>query len=164
MTIHYIEATIEDLPTIVNIYNEAIPTHQSTADLELITVADREDWFHSFDDTHPIWLIYDNDQVVGWVALEQMYGRAAYKKSAEIAIYLTQTTKGKGIGSQTIEFIEQTAKRLGLKSIAGYVLSQNIPSQRMFQKAGFDQWGFMLDVCEFDGQFKGVYIFGYHPN
>lgn len=107
MTIKFELATNKDLPKIVEIYNEAIPTHQSTADLEPITIDDRIDWFdwfNSFDDTHPIWLIKAYDETVGWVALEQMYGRAAYQKLAEIAIYLSQNGQAKVLDHKQSNF------------------------------------------------------------
>ena len=157
MTIKFELATNKDLPRIVEIYNEAIPTHQSTADLEPITIDDRIDWFNSFDDTHPIWLIKANDEIVGWVALEQMYGRAAYQKSAEIG-------QGKGIGPQAIQFLKDQAKELGLKAIAAYVLSQNQPSRKMFERSGFTEWGHLPKVCIFDDIERDIYIYGYHTN
>ena len=164
MTIKFELATNKDLSKIVEIYNEAIPTHQSTADLEPITIDDRIDWFNSFDDTHPIWLIKANDETVGWVALEQMYGRAAYQKSAEIAIYLSPNGQGKGIGPQAIQFLKDQAKELGLKAIAAYVLSQNLPSRKMFERSGFAEWGHLPKVCIFDDIERDIYIYGYHPN
>jgi L-amino acid N-acyltransferase YncA len=39
------DATIADLPRIVEIYNFAVATRESSCDIEPITVAAREEWF-----------------------------------------------------------------------------------------------------------------------
>ena len=46
-----------DFQSILDIYNQAIPTHQITADLELVTMENRRTWFdfHLSSDKYPIW-------------------------------------------------------------------------------------------------------------
>lgn len=51
------KAVHADLPRIVEIYNQIIPSRLATADLEPVTVADREAWFASFTVTHPLWVM-----------------------------------------------------------------------------------------------------------
>jgi phosphinothricin acetyltransferase len=43
------DAIEDDLPAIIEIYNESIPAGRSTADTEPITVSGRLDWFRKFD-------------------------------------------------------------------------------------------------------------------
>lgn len=159
-------ATKDDLPTIVSIYNEAVVTHQSTGDLEPITVADRTTWFASFDDQHPIWVLVNqaDTQIVGWVALEPFYGRIAFAKSAEVAIYLKQTTKGQGLGQRAIKFIQHSATERGLVTLVAYVLSQNSASQHMFERSGFSHWGYLPAIGEFDGVRRGLHLYGWHTD
>ncbi len=57
MKYDFVRATRADLPAIVHIYNEAILTRTSTADLHTFTPEQRAGWFDQFDDRHPIWLI-----------------------------------------------------------------------------------------------------------
>lgn len=71
---------------------------------------------------------------------------------------------GKGIGPQAIQFLKDQAKELGLKAIAAYVLSQNLPSRKMFERSGFAEWGHLPKVCIFDDIERDIYIYGYHPN
>ena len=49
-------ATINDLPAIVDIFNQAIPL-QVNDESTPIEVADRREWFMQFDSTHPIWVL-----------------------------------------------------------------------------------------------------------
>ena len=50
-------ATPADLPAIVAIYNASIPGRMATADIEPVTVAQREEWFRAFDPaSRPLWV------------------------------------------------------------------------------------------------------------
>ncbi len=52
------DATLEDLPTIVEIYNSTIPGRMVTADTEPVTVESREKWFHEHSPTfRPLWIM-----------------------------------------------------------------------------------------------------------
>ena len=58
--IEFVPATTADLPKIVAIYNETIPTHQATADLQPQTVDQKADWFAAHNDHFPAWMIQDD--------------------------------------------------------------------------------------------------------
>ena len=48
------EAVQGDLPAIVAIYNSTIESRQSTADLQPVTVAERQAWFDAHDGKRPL--------------------------------------------------------------------------------------------------------------
>ena len=56
------KATLQDLPEVVRIYNEAIATTTATFDLDPVTVEDRLGWFKEFLDgqDNPM-LVVDSD-------------------------------------------------------------------------------------------------------
>lgn len=61
----FIKAEHADLPRIVEIYNQIIPSRLATADLKPVSVEEREEWFNSFTETHPIFKIMDRDKMLG---------------------------------------------------------------------------------------------------
>lgn len=66
------DAAIEDLPSIVEIYNLAVATRENSCDIEPITVAAREQWFTKQSGSRPpIWVAEDADApergVVGYL-------------------------------------------------------------------------------------------------
>ena len=67
------KAVHADLPRIVEIYNQIIPSRLATADLEPVTVADREAWFASFTVTHPLWVM-----TILWPSRLRTHGRDQY--------------------------------------------------------------------------------------
>lgn len=75
MTIYFENAVIEQLPKIVEIYNQTIAGRMVTADLAPVTVESRLSWFQDFNpETRPLWVIKREQQVAGWVGLESFYG------------------------------------------------------------------------------------------
>ena len=58
MSVSLRTATMSDLPIIVDIYNQTIPSHQVTADLKPVTVEQRRNWFLSHTPEHyPLWVV-----------------------------------------------------------------------------------------------------------
>ena len=66
------EATENDLPAIVEIYNQSIPAGWSTADTRPITIAERVEWFRKFDPARrPIWVAEADSRVVATAYLRR---------------------------------------------------------------------------------------------
>lgn len=165
MTPIFSEATHAQLPRIVAIYNEIIPSRLATADLTPVTVADREAWFAAFDhDTRPLWVMLDGATIAGWVGLESFYGRPAYVHTAEISIYIDEAYRHHGLGQQALDFVASQLVRLKVDTLVAYIFSHNQPSQGLFKKNGFAQWAHLPDVAAMDGQLRSLDILGrrYH--
>lgn len=157
-------ATRDDLPEIVELFNQAIPlqVNDETAPLEVV---DREEWFEQFDDTHPLWVAIINDQVVGWCALERFYPHHAYYRSAEIAIYVREGFQGLHLGRQMLQFVDdQIENQLDLKTVIAYIYAENAASQHLFTSAGYEQWGHLPQISEIKGKMRTLLIYGKHFN
>ena len=158
-------ATAADLPAVVKIFNQAIPlmVNDDTAPL---AVADRQEWFHQFDDQHPLWVMTTSDQqVVAWCALEQFYSHPAYYRSAEIALYVDEGFQRQHLGRRLLDYVSQQIEHDGLlKTVIAYIYQENIASQRLFEKAGYAQWGTLPQISEINGQLRTLLVFGKHFN
>jgi L-amino acid N-acyltransferase YncA len=80
-------ATLEDLPTVVAIYNSTIASREVTADTEPVTVESRLNWFHEHQPgRRPLWIIEraDDDsvqpEILGWISYSNFYGRPAIQR------------------------------------------------------------------------------------
>ena len=163
MNIEFRYATHDDLPAITAIYNQAIPTRQSTADLEPVTVAIKEAWFAAFDHTsHPIWLLLADGKIAGWVSLQQFSERYAYHQTAEISIYFDRSYQHQHLGQTALDFVFDQLPALGLDTIVADVFHHNTPSQRLFTRNGFEQWGHLPRIALMDGQRRDLDILGRH--
>ena len=154
------DATIEDLPAIVAIYNESIPGGMATADLEAVTVESREEWFSDFNpNRRPCWVVEDEAQVVGCVYLRSFYaGRPAYDKTAEISTYISASHQGRGLGTRLKEKMIAACPRLGVENLLRFYFDHNETSRRINQKLGFQDAAHLSEIAEVFGVKRGVVI------
>lgn len=163
MTLEFREAQIADLPQIVAIYNQIIPSRLATADLTPVKVAQRTNWFNEFNhEQRPLWLLQEDDQIVGWVGLESFYGRPAYAHTAEISLYLDQDWQHQGLGQQALDYVISQLPRLEVDTLLAYVFSHNLPSQHLFKRNQFATWAHLPDIALMDGQRYSLDILGRH--
>lgn len=161
MSLHFSLASHQDLPQIVAIYNQIIPSRLATADLVPVTVAEREKWFASFSPTHPLWVIRNEaNTIIGWVGLEHFYGRSAYEHTSEIAIYIDQKARHQGVGKQALQFVIRQLPKLGISAIVAYIFGHNQPSLNLFKSFSFVEWGRLPKVAELDGVQRDLVIMG----
>lgn len=155
------DAVHTDLPFIVEIYNSTIPSRTVTADLEPITVEDRIGWFNSHTpNCRPLWVAEADEHVVGWVSVRSFYGRPAYHITAELGLYVSPAYRHCGVGSQLLQAVITQSPQLGLENLLGFIFAHNYPSLSLFQKFGFQQWGYFPEVAEFDGVRRDLVILG----
>ena len=155
-------ASVEDLPAIVAIYNEAIRERFATADLEPVTVEARAAWFHEHDpSTLPIYVAERAGAVVGWCSLSAYRpGRAALKATAEISYYVRAEARGQGVGTVLVRHAIDEAPRLGKRVLFGILLERNTASINLLKKCGFELWGFLPEVALIEGQSIGHVYYG----
>ncbi|EAZ93052.1 GNAT family N-acetyltransferase [Crocosphaera chwakensis] len=154
-------AELEDLEDIVEIYNSSIPSRIATGDLQKITVESRLKWFQERDSKHyPIWVIENDNKVIGWISLQHFYGRPAYKSTAEISLYIAQSHRSKGIGKKLLEYVIQESPKLELTTLLGFIFAHNQPSLNLFKKYNFQQWGYLPKVAQLDNIERDLIIMG----
>ena len=161
----YRNATLNDLPTIVDIYNSTIASRLVTADTEPVSVESRLDWFNAHNaETRPLWMVEENAETIGWVSFNNFYGRPAYNNTAEISIYLHPTARGKGYGKKILQYCIQQATSLHIHTLLGIIFAHNIPSLTLFANEGFTQWGHLPEIAIMDGNHYSVVIMGLKTN
>ncbi|PXZ04195.1 GNAT family N-acetyltransferase [Gilliamella apicola] len=159
--ITYTDATLDDLPFIVEVYNSTIASRQVTADLQPVSVESRFAWFEQHNpQKRPLWLIKYHDQPCGWVSLSSFYGRPAYDKTVEISLYIHQDFRGQKIGQITVAKMESFAKQAGIEAILSYIFGHNIASLNLFEKMNYKQWALLPKVAELDGVKRDLVILG----
>lgn len=163
MSLSYRDATLDDLPAIVAIYNSTVPSRQVTADLEPVSVESRVAWFHAHGpQKRPLWVVEDrqNGSVIAWLSFSDFYGRPAYQRSAEVSIYLDERARGKGLGKQLLAASLAAAPALGIDTVLGFIFGHNEASLRLFRGFGFDTWGTLPRVAVLDGVERDLVILG----
>lgn len=156
------DATPNDLPQIVAIYNSTIASRTVTADLAPVTVESRLPWFHHHKpESRPLWVIENEaGETIGWVSFQNFYGRPAYQATAEISIYIDGAQRGKGLGKQVLQYCLDRCPALGIKNLLGYIFAHNEPSLRLFKHCGFEEWGVLPNIAVLDGITRTLKIVG----
>jgi phosphinothricin acetyltransferase len=162
MTFAYRDATLDDLPAIVAIYNSTVPSRLVTADLEPVSIESRRAWFDAHGPaTRPLWVVEDEaGRVIAWLSFSDFYGRPAYRHTSEVSIYLDEAARGKGLGRQLLAAALDAAPRLDIHTVLGFVFGHNEPSMRLFRGFGFDVWGTLPRVAVLDGVERDLVILG----
>lgn len=154
-------AAAPDLPRIVEIYNAAIPTRRSTADLEPVSVRSRVAWFAIHDPARrPIWVVEVGGVVVGWLSFSDYYGRPAYRTTVEVGLYLAPEAQGQRLGRALLGHAIEAAPALGVRSLLWITFADNAASVALAERFGFARWGLLPRVTELDGERRDVAILG----
>lgn len=156
------DATLDDLPKIVEIYNSTVASRLVTADLEPVSVESKLDWFHQHNpEFRPLWMVLDSEKnIVGWVSFQDFYGRPAYQKTAEISIYIDEKYRVKGYGKQILKYCIEKAPNLGVENLLAFIFAHNLPSLTLFEKFGFKLWANLKNIAEMDGEKRSLIILG----
>jgi L-amino acid N-acyltransferase YncA len=155
-------ASWNDLPEIIGIYNEAVEQRFATADLRPVTIDQRVNWFRDHDPSiFPIYAFEAEHSVRGWCSLSAYRpGREALLGTAEISYYVRHDSQRQGIGSALVQHAASEAPDLGKRILFGILLEGNEPSIRLMRKCGFELWGRLPDVAEFDGELVSHLYYG----
>ncbi|MGF6953405.1 RimJ/RimL family protein N-acetyltransferase [Neobacillus sp. B4I6] len=151
MTTNFIKLT-EPTSNIVEVFNRwendpaLIPLtrpNQNQSEMERREEMSLVDLTKRLEDHH-IYLIYLNDQLIGEMnyVVDPNY---LYKKepgTAWIGITLGESEgRGKGIGYDAIQYMEEQIKKQGLKRIELGVFEFNEQAQKLYQKLGYKEIG-----------------------
>ncbi len=161
------DARENDLPAIVEIYNAAIPGRMATADTVSISVESRADWFAQHNSqTRPLWVLErkleseSKLEIIAWISLNSFYGRPAYQATAEVSLYVASNHHGEGIGTRLLQKMIAHCPDFGVETLVGFVFAHNLASLKMNGKVGFQQWGFLPEVAQLDGEKRDLIIVG----
>lgn len=155
-------AVEKDIPSITEIYNQAVNLRSATATTEPVTVQDRHAWLAAHaPDAYPVFVAECDGVVAGWCSLSpHRPGRKALSHTAEISYYIHEDFRRLGIASRLITHALEQCPRLGLKSLFAILLDINAASISILEKFGFQKWGHLPNIAEIDGKECGQFIYG----
>lgn len=132
----------QDLPAILEIYNDAIINTTAVYDYEPHTLEMRKQWFRIKEaQGYPVFVAEENGWVVGFSSIGPWRAWAAYKYSVENSIYVAADQRGKGIGKKLLEPLIEAAKQLDLHAIIAGIDATNEVSINLHRSFGFTEAG-----------------------
>jgi phosphinothricin acetyltransferase len=132
-------ATRDDVPGILDIYNEAVLNTTATYDYDPATLEQRLLWFDEHArDGYPIFVAQDDmGRIVGWSSLSRFHNRVGYKFTTENSVYVAAGHRGRGVGKRLMPPLIQGARELGLHAIIAGIDAENPASIRLHAQFDF---------------------------
>jgi L-amino acid N-acyltransferase YncA len=123
----------EDWAEVAQIYAEGIETGNATFETE---VPSWEEWDAAHLAGHRF--VAERDGVVvGWIALSPASRRPCYAGVAEISVYVAESARGTGVGTELLAAVVASAERDGLWTLQTSVFPENEPSLALLHRFEF---------------------------
>lgn len=154
-------ATREDLPGILEIYNDAVLQTTATYDYEPRTLEHRQGWFDDHVKNDYAIFVAENEagQLVGWSALNRYHDRMGYRFTTENSVYIGASHRGRGIGKLLLAPLIHAARERGWHAILAAIDAENEASVRLHASFGFQKVGLFKQVgFKFDRWLDVVYM------
>jgi L-amino acid N-acyltransferase YncA len=147
-------ADINDLESIVAIYNQAIDARFQVAFTERFATEDRIDWFREHTPgSFPVLVNEIEGTIAGWLSISPYRaGRMALRYTVDISYFVDEQHVAIGVGSALLAAGLQLCRDLGYKTALAIILDKNKASVRLAEKFGFERWAYLPDVADFGGE------------
>lgn len=89
----------------------------------------------------------DAGEVVGYAYLDTFNPRSAYRRTADLSIYVSHRHLHEHIGGILLAAIEKEAKEYGITTLISIITSENAGSVAFHEKNGFIREGTIHDVA-----------------
>jgi phosphinothricin acetyltransferase len=154
------DATVDDLPAVVEIYNQAVLHTTATADFAPQTLAARRTWFDERRTQGlPVIVAVADGKVVGWGALNRYHARIGYRFTVENSVYVAESAQGRGVGKALLAELVAAARRGGYHAVIAVLAGDNAASTALHQKFGFVEMGRLAEIIhKFDRWIDVVYL------
>ncbi len=144
-----------DWESVANIYKEGIETGVATFETNVPS-------FESWDRTHIKtcrFVAELNGTILGWVALSPVSSRCVYGGVAEVSVYISKISRGRGIGKLLLKYLIIASEQEGIWTLQSGVFPSNHGSIKVHEAAGFRFIGKRERVGKLDGQWIDNILF-----
>ncbi|AIE86133.1 GNAT family N-acetyltransferase [Fimbriimonas ginsengisoli] len=157
---HLRAATRDDVPAILDIYNEAILNSIGTADYDPVSLSARLSWYDGLvEGGYPILVCEEMGECLGYAALAPWVRRTGYRPTAENAVYVAPSARGRGVGHRLLEALIEAGRDAGFRSIIARIATDNEASLRLHRQFAFAEVGHLPQVfVKFDRWYDVVLL------
>lgn len=152
------KARLDDLESLLDIYNYEVLNGTATFDMHPKTYAERLDWFHEHNvENHPLIVAEADGCVVGYASLSPYRAKEAYKKTVELSVYISPEYRRRGIARRLIcDILEEARQREDIHTVISVITSGNDASIHLHKEFGFTHCGTLKEVGEKFGKLLDV--------
>src|SRR4051812_13950356 len=133
-------ANENDLPQLLDIYNDIIINTTAVYQYEIHTIEMRKEWFATKQQQgFPVFVAEEDKSIVGFSTIGTFRNWQAYKYSVENSVYVASDQRGKGIGKLLIPPLIDAAKQMDMHTIIAGIDATNEVSLRLHKNFGFEE-------------------------
>ena len=145
----------EDGEKVIEIFQEGIEGGNSTFDESAPTW---EGWDQKFFNICRFVLENENDEIIGWAALQPVSNRDCFKGVAEVSIYMRNNAQGKGFGSILLQKLILDSEEHGFWTLQAGIFPENEASVYVHQKLGFRTVGNREKIGQMNGVWRDIIL------
>jgi L-amino acid N-acyltransferase YncA len=148
-------ATIADAAAIARIYNQGIEDRIATFETRPRRAEDVARWF---DGAHPVVVVEEAGQIVGFASTSAYRPRECYAAIAEFSVYVARERRGAGVGRLALAHLIEAAAAAGLHKLVSRIFPENVASRAACRAAGFREVGVYREHGQLEGVWKDCVI------
>ena len=131
-------ATEQDLPAMLDIYNDIIANTTAVWHYEPHTLQMRTEWFEQRQQQgFPIFVAEEAGKVLGFSTFGSFRPWPGYSKTVENSVYVAADSRGKGVAKLLLPPLIEAARQLGIHAIVAGIDAENEISIALHKKFGF---------------------------
>ena len=137
----------EDLPAILEIYNDVILNTTAVYDYIPHSLERRREWFNDKKtEGYPVFVAQEDEVLLGFSSIGPFRKWEAYKFSVENSVYVSNEHRGKGVGKLLLQPLIDAARSLQLHTIVAGIDATNEASIALDKKFGFEEVAHFKEV------------------
>ena len=142
------DATDDDLPAVVAIYNQVLLTSTAIYREEPATIEERQAWNETRKrNGYPLLVArLDDAPVAGFATFGDFRAWPGYRFTVEHSVHVADGRRGHGIGTALMDVLIARGSALGKHVMVAGIDADNRGSIRMHERLGFEQTGHLKEV------------------
>lgn len=143
-----------DWEPVREIYVEGLATGNATFET---TAPSREKWDNGHL-PHSRLVARDDENLLGWAALSPVSSRAVYSGVAEVSIYISEKSRGKGIGKALLKALIESSEKNNIWTLQASIFPENTASINLHLQNGFREVGRRERIAKLAGVWRDTVI------
>ena len=107
-----------------------------------------------------LWGIHTGDRIIGGAGYYAQPPGTRLSHSATFFLYIEPGYWGKGIGTKTIQFLEEEVRKKGYRRMECMVADTNPRAIRLYEQLGFELEGKKREAFNIDGRYVDLLMLG----
>lgn len=145
----------EDGEVVLKIFTEGIESQNATFDKEAPS-------WEVWDTKHfnlCRWILEDeNNEIVGWAAIQLVSNRDCFHGVAEVSIYLTAKVQGKGLGQMLLQKLILDSEEKEFWTLQSGIFPENEASIAVHHKLGFVTVGTREKIAQMNAKWRDIIL------